>query len=191
MCGSNGRRRPIPVLVLAVALLAAPACSGGGEDASTTTTVSTSTMATPTTAAPATTSEPTTSSTTTTTDPQLACLAEALGAHPELLEALGDDEASPADRLRAVLVARTCLPREQVHGTLAAAMRDNVPQDLSDYQADCLADLVLDLPDQDLATLLGVEPPATTGATSTSAASFATRDQIAARLLDLCGVTPA
>jgi hypothetical protein len=189
MRGSNDG---LPRLLLAVALLGVPACSGGGQDAAaTTTTASTSTTTTPTTAAPATTAEPTTSSTTTTTDPQLACLAEALGAHPELLDALGDDEASPADRLRAVLVARTCLPREQVHGTLAEALRDSVPQDLSDYQADCLADLVLDLPDQDLATILGVESPATTGAPSTSAASFATRDQIAARLLELCGVEPA
>jgi hypothetical protein len=190
MRGSNGRLGAIPQLLLATALLAVPACSGGGEDASTTT-APTSTTTTATTDAPATTSEPTTSSTTTTTDPQLACLAEALGAHPELLEALGTEEASSADRLRAVLVARTCLPRDQVHATLAEALRDGVAQDLSDYQADCLADLVLDLPDQDLATLLGVESPASTGATSTSAASFATRDQIAARLLDLCGVTPA
>lgn len=123
----------------------------------------------------------------TTLDPQLACLAEALGSHPELLGILGETDANPVDRLRALLVARTCLPAEQVRTALLEGLRDAVPEALSDFQMTCLGDLVLDLPDDELATLLAVTANSDTSTTS----GGRTRAEIAARLLDLCGVEPA
>ena len=120
-----------------------------------------------------------------TLDPVTSCLGEALGSHPELLDALDGGETETIDRLRAILVARKCLPKEQLSSTLAGSLQQGF-DGASGYQAECLADQMLALPDQELSLLIQ-EPVA--GATTMSVdVDKAGAAEIRARLLRLCGL---
>lgn len=124
--------------------------------------------------------------TSTTLATELACLSDALASHLELLTYLDGSadsaDATPIDALRALLVARTCLPEDVLHEMVASALGAQVDEPLTDFQVQCLTDLLLSLPDEDLAALLDASPEVETTAPAPDGT------EVAARMLRLCGI---